>query len=72
MSKTKTKESTLPRFTLRLVGRDGNAFMIMGLFQRGARAAGWSQEDVHKVLEEMEQGDYNNLLCVVMKYADVE
>ena len=37
---------------LDLVGVNGNAFMIMGVFKRQAKHEGWSQEEIDLVLDE--------------------
>lgn len=55
--------------TYDLVGVDGNAYAIMGYTARALRREGLSElvEPMHK---EATAGDYNNLLCVCMKYVD--
>lgn len=50
---------------LELVGVNGNAFMIMGLFQRQAKSEGWSQQEIDLVLEEAKSSDYNHLLATI-------
>lgn len=50
---------------LQLVGLDGNAFVLMGAFQRQARRERWSQEEIKTVLDEAMTGDYNHLLMVL-------
>ena len=60
------------RVTMNLVGLDGNAFALMGAFQKNARRQGWTQEEVDKVLEECTSGDYNHLLRVLMAHTEVE
>ena len=52
--------------TLNLVGLDGNAFALMGAFQRQARREGWSAEEIKAVLDECQSGDYNHLLSTLM------
>ena len=44
---------------LDLVGVNGNAFMIMGVFQRQAKKEGWSTSEIEMVLAEAKSGDYN-------------
>ena len=61
-----------PRPTVRLVGRDGNAFMVLGLAFRALKKAGWSKEERDAFQVEATAGDYNHLLATVMKYLDVE
>lgn len=69
MSTTKTSPEMKP--VVRLIGEDGNAFMVLGLCRHAARRAGWSEEQWTKVREEMTFGDYNMLLATAMKYFDV-
>lgn len=51
---------------LELVGLDGNAFSLMGAFQRQARKEGWSKDEIGKVITECQSGDYDHLLCTLM------
>jgi hypothetical protein len=62
-------DSQLP--IVKLSGRDGNAFAIMGACQRAARQAGWSAEQINLVMNEMTAGDYDHLLQTAMKNFDV-
>lgn len=55
---------------LTLVGLDGNAFNLMGAFQRQARKEGWTPEEIKLVLDECKSGDYDNLLCVLMDHCE--
>ena len=57
--------------TVRLTGKDGNAYNIMGLCMRAARKAGWTKAQIDAVMDEMQSGDYNNLLATAMKHFDV-
>jgi hypothetical protein len=57
---------------VKLIGEDGNAYNIIGLCGRAARAARWSDEKWQAVQKEMMSGDYDNLLCVAMKHFEVE
>lgn len=52
-----------------LVGVDGNAFAIMGYTARELSRAGL-RDLVPQMRKEATAGDYNNLLCVCMKYVD--
>ena len=53
-----------------LVGVDGNAFAIMGYTTRALKQTGHG-DLVSKMREEATAGDYNNLICVCMRYVDV-
>jgi hypothetical protein len=41
---------------VRLIGQDGNAYNILGLCQRAAKQAGWTQEQITAVMQEMRSG----------------
>lgn len=56
---------------VQLVGNDGNAFAIMGAVKTALKRAGADQEYIDKYFKESMAGDYDNLLVVAMKYADV-
>ena len=53
---------------LNLVGKDGNAFNLMGLFQQQARKEKWTKEEIDEVLDDARSGDYNHLLCVLVRH----
>ncbi len=55
---------------LDLVGVNGNAFMIMGVFQRQAKREGWTQEQIDAVLKEAKSGDYNHLLATIENHCE--
>ena len=55
-----------------LVGEDGNAFAILGRFQREARRVGWTPEQIKVVVDDATSGDYDHLLAVVMERFRVE
>jgi hypothetical protein len=57
-----------PNITVQLTGRDGNAFMILGLCQREARRAGLSTEEINAFHEEATSGDYSHLLATCERW----
>ncbi len=57
--------------TVKLIGEDGNAFAIMGTVAKALKKAGFSDEHIAKYYEESSSGDYDNLIRVAMKYANV-
>lgn len=61
-------ETKLPPVKLKLVGQDGNAYLIMGRFQAAARKAGWPKAEIEKVLDDARSSDYNHLLYTIMKH----
>ena len=65
------REDSPPRFPLQLTGADGNAFMILGLFQRGAERAGWTPEQIARTRTEAMRKDYDHLLATICAAADV-
>jgi hypothetical protein len=55
---------------MRLEGQDGNAFHLLGVFQVAARFQGWSDEEIKAVFDEATAGNYDHLLCTLMKYTE--
>lgn len=52
---------------LRLEGLDGNAFALMGEFQRAAKRCGWTDNEVKAFLKECRSSrDYDHLLTTLM------
>ncbi len=56
---------------VKLIGADGNAFVILGRCMQIARKSKWSQEQVDQFKKEATSGDYDYLLQTVMKYFEV-
>lgn len=56
---------------LELIGKDGNAFAILGRARRAAKLAGWSDEYWDAVHKDARSGDYDHLLAVMMKHFEV-
>jgi len=54
-----------------LTGQDGNAFSILGHVKNALIRAGADKEYVDKFITEATSVDYDHLLAVSMKYADV-
>ena len=54
---------------LKLLGNNGNAFMILGLAQKVALK---NNMDWNKIESEAILGDYDHLLQTMMKYFEVE
>lgn len=53
-----------------LVGVDGNAFSVMGYTAHALKQTG-HQDLVEQMRKEATSGDYNNLICVCLKYIDI-
>jgi len=60
----------MKKVKMKLVGLDGNAFSLMGAFQRNARKQGWSKEEIDVVIQECMSGDYNHLLVTLMEHTE--
>ena len=58
--------------TVKLTGNDGNAFAVMGAVTSALRRSGYTNEEVHEYQSQAMSGDYNNLLAVSMRWANVE
>lgn len=64
-------EAIEPRPAVKLSGTDGNAFAIMAAVTKALRKAGATDQHINAYKQESMSGDYDNLLRVAMKYADV-
>ncbi|MGL4677216.1 MAG: hypothetical protein ACRCWI_06075 [Brevinema sp.] len=51
-------------------GVDGNAFMLMGYFQKLAREQGFSKEWIQEVLNEAMSSDYNHLVATLLDHME--
>jgi len=56
---------------VQLVGNDSNAYAIMAAVRSALQKAGADKEYVDQYLKESMEGDYDNLLVVAIKYAEV-
>lgn len=63
-------EVKFPNVTVELVGRDGNAFAIMGAVAQELRRAGHA-DAVQEYMREAMDGDYDNLLRVTCETVNV-
>jgi hypothetical protein len=68
---TDKRIGTGARPKVNLIGKDGNAFFVLGACSRSARTAGWSQDTITLIMEDMKSGDYNHLLGVAMREFNV-
>ena len=58
------------KIKLQLVGMDGNAYAVIGAFQRQARKEGWTPEEIDSVKREAMSGDYNHLLATICEHCE--
>jgi hypothetical protein len=56
---------------VKLIGRDGNAFCIIGTVRKALLKEGMKKE-AEEFMKKVTFSDYNNLLRVVMEYVDVQ
>lgn len=55
---------------LDLIGHNGNAFAIMGVFRIQARKEGWTPEEIKMVLDEAKSSDYDHLLATIINHCE--
>jgi cobalamin biosynthesis protein CbiG len=60
-----------PHVEVELVGRDGNAFAILGAVTKALRRANVSKEDIDAYQADATSGDYDNLLQVTLRTVTV-
>ena len=60
-----------PDVLVQLVGKDGNAFFIIGRVTKAMKHAGVVGETIEAFRKEAMAGDYDNLLRVCMKYVTI-
>jgi hypothetical protein len=61
-----------PDITVKLTGKNGNAFLVIGLVCQALRKAKVPGAEVKQFQDEATGGDYNNLLQTCMKWVNVE
>ena len=66
------KEVKYPDITVELVGKDGNAFNILGICRRAMKHARLSETEINEFTKEATSGDYNHLLATCTEYFNVE
>lgn len=57
---------------VKLVGCDGNAFVVLAACKNAAKKAGWSKEKIEEFWTKATSGDYNKLLRTACEYFDVQ
>lgn len=68
---TNTNTVKYPNVTVELIGRDGNAFAILGSVKRALSAAGVARSEIDEFMAEATSGDYSHLLCTVMRWVEI-
>ena len=60
----------IKKIELELVGLDGNAFALLGAFQKQAKKEEWTETEINEVLDEAQSGDYNHLLQTLLAHTN--
>ncbi len=60
-----------PEIEVKLIGRDGNAFAILGAVRKELQRAGVSSEEQKEFMAEATAGDYSHLLATVSQWVSV-
>ena len=60
-----------PKIKVKLVGKDGNAFAILGSVATAMREAKLEESEIKEFRKEATSGDYNHLLRTCMEWVDV-
>lgn len=60
-----------PNIQVKLIGKNGNVFNILGLCIQAARNAGLPQEEIDAFYYEATSGDYNKALATCQDWFDV-
>lgn len=60
-----------PNISVRLSGKDGNAFNILSKIRIALRRAGVSEEEINQFTKEATSGDYNHLLLVCGEWINI-
>ena len=55
---------------LDLTSINGNAFNLMGHFQKQARKENWTQKEIDQVIDECRSGDYDHLVQTLIQYCE--
>lgn len=48
----------------------GNAFNLLGHFQRAAREQGWTEREIKDVIDKATSADYEHLLQTLIKHTE--
>lgn len=59
------------RIDVKLLGEDGNAFVIMGIVSKALKAANYPAEVVRMYVDQASEGDYGHLLTVTERWVDI-
>lgn len=60
-----------PNIRVRLTGKDGNAFVLLGIMQNALKNNGVPKTEIDEFLEDAMSDDYDHLLTTCMKWVNV-
>ena len=63
-----TPATKYPSVKVKLVGRDGNAYAILGRVAKALRSHKVDKPTIDRFFKEATSGDYNHLLATCMKW----
>lgn len=66
-----TEKYPITDVTVRIINTDGNAHALLGKVRQELRRAGYDSEFIKKFTDEATSGNYDDLLCCIMKYVNV-
>lgn len=66
-----TNDVRYPDIKVKLTGKDGNAFVVLGRVKDALREAKVPQADITKFLRQATSGDYDHLLQMCMQWVTV-
>lgn len=61
-----------PDITVKLVGKDGNAFNILGICRRAMKCAYLPESEIEAFTQEATSGDYNHLFATCCEWFNVK
>jgi hypothetical protein len=61
-----------PEVHAKLIGKDGNAFIVLGEVLASLQEAGVDAAEVEEFINDATSGDYDHLIRTVMKWVTVE
>ena len=67
---TQPSSIKFPNVFVHLIGKDGNAFNVLGNCKRAARQAGVPEDQIAAFLDEATSGYYDHLLATCMRWFD--
>jgi len=67
-----TSRALYPGIKVKLIGEDGNAFVLIGLVRKALRNHRVPAHVIEEFVEEATAGDYNHLLGTILNYVEIQ